>query len=121
MKNEKNGKLHFFAIAAFVIFIILGLASTQTAPPPEYGISGTPIVGRTITVSGPPSDRHFVWQLSSTNGPHDWNSFFERPTGSVSQNIEITSNMVGRWIRATRRLNNGDTWHSNVLGPIQRW
>ena len=118
MKNK------IILIGSIVFITIIGFSFTACPPEEQYvEISGTTRVGQTITATANLRywDGNFSWELSSTAGAHDWGTWWGGGsiTGANSQNYEITSGAVGRYIRAYRRTESGNVIYSNVLGPIQ--
>jgi len=116
--------IKIFGLVAMVAVVWL-LASC--AEDPSISIHGVPTAGHQLTAAvdgGGPWQGNFTWEFSSTNGPHNWQTWWgwagtgNRIHGATSQNIELGTGPVGRWVRASRRLENGDTIFSNVLGPI---
>ena len=111
--------IRILGFAAFVT--VIGLTFTACALP-DVSISGTPRVGHTLTATsqGANFEGGFFWDVSSLDGPFDWGGLgIWSGHGSNNQNLELTTGLVGRHIRAARRTAGGDTLFSNIIGPIQ--
>jgi hypothetical protein len=118
MKNT----IKYLSIILFAAIIGFSITACDNYGEQTVTISGTPIIGNTITATYNRSNwtGNFTWELSSTAGAYDWGWWtVGNVTGANNQNYEITTGSVGRHIRASIVTERGNTIYSNVLGPIR--
>ena len=121
MKNT----IKLLGIIGFIVVLGLVFVACEQEPA-EVRIRGTARIGQTVsaTSSNGTFTGSFRWEYSAVGERRDWGTWTwgaGMNTGATLQNMELGSGTQGRFLRASRLLENGDRIFSNVIGPIEAY
>lgn len=126
LKSALIGAAALIGVVSLTLVSAVGSAATEAAPTniTEPRISGTPLVGRTLTAtqgtwSGSPTSFSFRWVRCPASGGNPTGSDCTAIAGATTQSYEVSERDVGRRLRVRVTATNADGSTTVASNPTE--